>query len=230
MESNNVSIKNWSDEDRPREKLVIKGIAYLSDAELLTILIGTGTKNKSALDLANEIIKLVKGNLHELGRLSIKQLMQIKGIGLAKAITIAAALEMGRRRQLSEALIKPQLMNSRHCFEVLQPLMSDLLQEAFYVLFLNHNNRLMHAKKISNGSSTATVVDIKLILKEALDAHANTLVISHNHPSGNLQPSEADKALTHKIKDAAALMEIRLVDHIIIAGTTYFSFADEGLL
>ena len=152
MESNNVSIKNWSDEDRPREKLVNKGIAYLSDAELLTILIGTGTKNKSALDLANEIIKLVKGNLHELGRLSIKQLMQIKGIGLAKAITIAAALEMGRRRQLSEALIKPQLMNSRHCFEVLQPLMSDLLQEAFYVLFLNHNNRLMHAKKISNGS------------------------------------------------------------------------------
>ena len=230
METPYISIKNWAHDERPREKMIQKGPSSLSDADLLAILISSGTKERSAIDLAKDILKLAHNNLHELGRLSIKELQKTKGIGEARAITIAASLELGRRRQIGEGLHRPTLQQSRDAADILIPLMRDLNHEMFYVLYLNQANRLIRYEYISSGGQTGTVADIRIILKNTLLNNANQLIIAHNHPSGNLTPSSADKELTRKLKEAASFMDIKLLDHLIIAGVSYLSMSDEGII
>lgn len=224
------SIKTWSEDERPREKVLLKGVASLSDAELLAILISSGTKEKSALDLARDILSQADNNLHELGRLGVMELQQTKGIGEARAITIAAALELGRRRQMGEALQRTAITQSRDAAEIAIPLMRDLAHEVFCIFYLNHSNKILRYEIISSGGLTGTVADIRIMLKNALLQNANKLIIAHNHPSGNLQPSHQDKELTKKLKEAATYMDIQLLDHLIIAGTNYLSMADEGII
>ena len=225
-----VSIKNWQEDDKPREKMMLRGAAALTDAELLAILISSGTKERSALDLARDILAMAHQNLRELGKLSLKDLQKTKGIGEARAITIAAAMELGRRRQLSEGLERPAIRSSRDAAEIVMPLLQDLTQEAFCAVYLNHNNNVLKTEMISNGGLTGTVADVRIILKNALLCNASNLIVAHNHPSGNKNPSEADKQITRKIREAAAIMDMKLIDHIIIAGHDYYSFGDEGLI
>lgn len=224
------SIKNWSEDERPREKMLQKSAAALTDAELLAILISSGTRERSALDLARDILSQAHNNLQELGRLSVTELKKTKGIGEARAITIAGALELGRRRQISEGLQRINIVKSADAAEIVIPLLQDLNHEAFCVIYLNQSSRVIRYEMISNGGLTATVADIRIILKNALLHNANRIVVAHNHPSGNKQPSAADKELTNKLKDAADLMDIKLMDHLIITGTAYYSMADEGLI
>lgn len=224
------SIKNWAQDDRPREKLVHKGPTALSDAELLAILISSGTRERSALDLARDILKLADNKLHQLGRLTVEELQQTKGIGEARAITIAAALELGRRRQMSAGLSQQKITHSKDAAEILIPLMCDLPHEVFYVLYLSAANAVIRFEHIGKGGLSSTVADIRIILKNALLNNASKLIVAHNHPSGNLKPSREDKAMTDKLKDASALMDIRLLDHLIIGGNNYCSMADEGLI
>jgi len=233
MESSNkssTSIKNWAADDRPREKLNTKGPGALSDSELLAILISTGNKNKSAVELAKEVLQLGENNLNELGKLSVIDLMTIKGIGEAKAITLAAALELGRRRQASSSLKKANIKSSNDIAEYLKATLKDYAYEIFAVVFLNHANKIKHFEIISKGGITGTVADPRIILKKALDHNATAIVLCHNHPSGNLKPSKADEELTHKIKEAAKYFDIRVMDHIIVSEEGYYSFADEGIL
>lgn len=230
MDKPYLSIKNWAEDDRPREKVLHKGIASLSDAELLAILISSGTKERSAIDLAKDVLALAHNSLHELGRLNITELQQTKGIGEARAITIAAALELGRRRQQPDDFQRSKISSSKDAADIILPLLRDLNHEVFLVLYLNQSAKLIKHEIISSGGMTATVADVRLILKSALLYQANQIIVAHNHPSGNLQPSSTDKDLTRKLKDAAALMDIKLLDHIIIAGNNYFSFGDDGLL
>ncbi|MEO6314762.1 MAG: DNA repair protein RadC [Chitinophagaceae bacterium] len=230
MQAHNYSIKDWAKDDRPREKLLSKSPAALSDSELVAILIHIGSRQKSAVDLAKEVLLLGKNNLNELGRLSIKDLMAIKGIGEAKAITIAAALELGRRRQAAGFLEKPQVKNSADIARYLQTLLSDYQHEVFAVVFLNQANKINHFEIVSEGGITGTVADPRVILKKALQEDAVSIVLCHNHPSGNLRPSRADEALTQKIKEAARYFDIKVLDHIIVSNEGFFSFADEGLL
>lgn len=225
-----TSIKNWAEDDRPREKLVIKSAAALSNSELIAILINNGSKDKSAVDLAKEILKLGHDNLVELGKLSVKELQQVKGIGIAKAITITAALELGRRRQAAATLEKPVVKTSRDIAEYLKALLKDYKYEVFAVLFLNQANKINHFEIISRGGITGTVADPRVILRKALEEDAVALVLSHNHPSGNLKPSRADVELTQKIKEAARYFDIRVLDHIIVSEEGYYSFSDDGLL
>lgn len=224
------SIKTWAADDRPREKLLIKGASVLSDSELLAILISTGNKEKSAVELAKEVLELGKNNLNELGKLSVDDLMKISGIGEAKAITIAAALELGRRRHASSALSKPGIRSSNDIAEYLKATLKDYAYEIFAVVFLNRGNKINHFEIISKGGITGTVADPRIILKRALEKEATAIVLCHNHPSGNLQPSKADEELTAKIKEAAKYFDIRVMDHIIVSEEGYFSFADEGIL
>jgi DNA repair protein RadC len=230
MQAGKQSIKNWASDDRPREKLVNKGPLALSDSELLAILIHHGTREKSAVELAREIMQLGKNNLQELGRLTVKEIMKVKGIGLAKGIAIVAALELGRRRQAAISLEKPVIKGSKDIAGYMQSLLSDLSNEVFAVVFLNRANKLLHFEIISRGGITGTVADPRIILKKALEEEAVGLILCHNHPSGNLSPSRADEELTRKIKQAAAFFDISVLDHIIVSSTGYFSFADEGLL
>jgi DNA repair protein RadC len=225
-----VSIRNWAEDERPREKMLHKGAAALTDAELLAILISSGTKERSALDLAREMLEMAKKNLRELGRLNVKELQKIKGIGEARAVTVCAAMELGRRRQMGEGLAQEIINKSPQAAQVFMPLLQDLNHEAFAVLYLNHANRYIKHEVVSQGGMTATVTDIRLILKNALLHNASQLIVAHNHPSGSKKLSEADKHLTMKLKEAAAVMDIRLIDHIVIAGHEYVSMADEGLL
>jgi len=224
------SIKNWSEDERPREKVLQKGMSALTDAELLAILISSGTKEKSALDLAREILDLAHKNLLELGRLSVTELQKVKGIGEARAITICAALEIGRRRQIGEGIDRVKVVSSKDAAALVMPLLQDLNHEAFYVVYLNQANRFIRSEKIADGGMTAAVADTRIILKNALMFNSNSIILAHNHPSGNKTPSEADKVLTMKVKEAARIMDIRLMDHIIIAGSSYLSMADEGLI
>lgn len=225
-----TSIKNWSKDDRPREKLLGKGAAALSDSELIAILLNNGSKNKSAVELAKEILKLGHDNLNELGKLTIKEFKQIKGIGQAKSITIAAALELGRRRQASASLEKPVVKSSREIAEYLKALLKDYSYEVFAVVFLNRANKINHFEIISRGGITGTVADPRIILKKALEEDATSIVLCHNHPSGSLRPSASDEDLTKKIKLAAAYFDIKVIDHIIVSEDGYYSFADEGIL
>lgn len=230
VDLNHTSIKNWAADDRPREKLLTNGASSLSNAELLAILINNGNKKKSALDLAKEILKLGQDNLHELGKLSLKELQQISGIGQAKAISIAAALELGRRRQQSVVLERTTIRNSKEIASYLQATLQDFHYELFAVIFLNRANKIKHFEVISRGGITGTVADPRMILKKALENGATSIILSHNHPSGNLNPSKADEELTQKIKMAAIYFDIKVLDHIIVSEEGYFSFADEGML
>ena len=225
-----LSIKQWAVEDRPREKLLSKGIMSLSDAELLAILIGSGTKEASAVDLAKEILRASGNNLNDLSRMNVHDLKKFRGIGEARAISIVAAMELGRRRKLEEVRKKKRIGTSRDVYDFFHPFIGDLSHEEFWVLHLSRSNRILAWKKISQGGIAGTVTDVRLILKDALENTASSLIICHNHPSGNLQPSEADKEITLKIAEAAKIMDIRLLDHLIIGEGGYFSFADENLL
>lgn len=233
MESFNKSpgsIKNWAVDDRPREKLVSKGASALSDSELLAILISSGNKNNSAIELAKSVLLLGKNNLNELGKLSVHELMAIKGIGEAKAIAISAALELGRRRQAATFLTKVNIKSSNDIAAYLQTTCKDYKYEIFAVVFLNKANKINHFEIISKGGITGTVADPRIILRRALEENATSIVLCHNHPSGSLQPSKADEDLTKKIKEAAGYFDIRVLDHIIVSEEGYFSFADEGIL
>ena len=224
------SIKNWADDDKPREKLVQKGRSVLSDAELIAILIGSGSKDESAVELSKKILASANNSLNELGKLSIKQLMQFKGIGEAKAVTIAAALEIGRRRRGEEAQKITKITNSRSAFDLLQSSMGELPHEEFWIVYLNNSNKVLWTGQQSKGGITGTLVDVRLVLKQALELGAVALILAHNHPSGTLKPSEADKQITKKLKVASEALDIKVLDHLIITQKEYFSFADEGLL
>jgi DNA repair protein RadC len=228
--STSFSIKNWSQADQPREKLLYKGKAALSDAELVAILIGSGNRNESAVDLCKRILASVDNNLSDLGKLSIKQLMEFKGIGEAKAISIAAALELGRRRRGEEALEKKKITSSKSVFELMQPLIGELQHEEFWIIYVNNSNKVIQKNQLSKGGITGTLVDVRLVLKNALEVGATGLILAHNHPSGTLKPSEADKQITNKLKIAAESLDIKVLDHLIITEKAYYSFADEGIL
>lgn len=224
------SIKNWNQDDQPREKLLYKGKSALSDAELVAILIGSGNREESAVALCKRILASADNNLSELGKLTIKQLMAFKGIGEAKAITIAAALELGRRRRGGEALEKKKITSSASVFELMQPIIGELEHEEFWIIYLNNSNKVIHKNQLSKGGITGTLVDVRLVLKNALETGATALILVHNHPSGTLKPSEADKQITQKLKSAALSLDIKVLDHLIITEKDYFSFADESLL
>jgi len=225
-----LNIKSWSPEDRPREKLLLKGTSALSDAELVAILIGSGTPKMSAVELSKKILQQGNNNLNELARLSVKDLMKIKGIGEAKAITIVAALELGRRRKEQDPEEKPKINSSKDAFDLLKGDMMDLPKEEFWVLLMNRANRVIKKKRVSEGGVSGTVADPKIIYKLALEELASGIIVAHNHPSGNLQASQSDMDLTRKLKEAGKFLEIQLLDHIIIASQKYLSFADEGMI
>jgi DNA repair protein RadC len=223
-------IKSWATDDRPREKLLTKGPMALSDGELLAILIGSGTREISAVDLARSILASVHNSISELSRLSIKELIKFKGIGEAKAINIAAALEIGRRRRLNDSLQKRKILSSRDAFEIMHPLLSDNNYEEFWIITLNRGNMVKRTLRISEGSLAGTVADPKKIFKLALEDNAASVILCHNHPSGNLTPSQKDNEITQKCKSAGIFLDLPVLDHIIIGTDNYFSFADEGLL
>ncbi|HUC80029.1 MAG TPA: DNA repair protein RadC [Flavisolibacter sp.] len=230
MQEQKYSIKQWAIDDRPREKLLAKGPAVLSNSELLAILILNGSGGKSAVELAQDVLKLGKDNLNEVGKLSIKELTKIKGIGEAKAVTIAAALELGRRRQALGSIEKTVVTSSADVATYLQISLRDYKHEVFAVIFLNRANKINDFKIISEGGITGTVADPRIILKKALEQDAVSLILCHNHPSGSLKPSRADEELTYKIKEAAKYFDIKVLDHLIVSDDGYYSFADEGIL
>ena len=230
MQAEKHSIKQWAKDDRPREKLLMKGAESLSDSELLAILIVNGTRSKSAIDLAKEVLILGKNNLPELGKLTVKELMKIKGIGEAKAISIVAALEIGRRRQAMNYREKAVMTSSTDVANYLQSLLKDYRHEVFAVLFLNRANKINHFQIVSEGGITGTVADPRIILKKALEEDAVGIILCHNHPSGSLKPSGADQELTRKIKEAAKFFDIKVLDHLIVSDAGFYSFSDEGIL
>lgn len=225
-----LKITDWAMEDRPREKLIEKGTASLTDAELLAILINSGTKDKSAVDLGRELLGKVNNNLNALGKLSISEIRSLHGIGPARAVTIAAALELGRRRKLAEVPEVIQIKCSKDVANIFQPLLGDLPHEEFWVLFLNRSNKVINRMKLSQGGVSGTVTDVRLIMKKAVEYLASGIIVCHNHPSGNLNPSESDTNITRKIKDSGNIMDIQLLDHLIITDKDYYSFADNGSL
>lgn len=225
-----LTIKEWALDDRPREKMVSKGVAALSDAELMAILIGSGTKNETAVAIAQRILSGANNNLNELGKFSLKDFTKIKGIGQAKGVTIMAALELGRRRKISEAINRKQITSSNDVVELFQPLLADLPHEEFWVLFLNRANRIIERVRVSEGGFTATIVDVRKIMRIALDYQAIGLVLCHNHPSGNHNPSHDDEKITQKIKQASLTLDISLLDHVIVTDQKCFSFADNNML
>ena len=225
-----LSIKEWAVEDRPREKMQSKGIRSLSEAELVAILIGSGNLDESAVELSRRMLASVNNNLNELGKKTIGDLRKFKGIGEVKAINIMAALELGRRRKESEPDEKPKVVTSADAARIFKPLLSDLPHEEFWVLLLNRNNLYIDKMMISQGGLSGTIIDVRIILKMALEKLACSIILCHNHPSGNLIPSQADKDITNKIKEAGKFMDIPVLDHLIIGNDAYFSFADEGLI
>ncbi len=228
-EYNHLSIKEWALEDRPREKLISKGISSLSDAELLAILIGSGSSKESAVDLSKKILKDCNNNLNELGKKSIADLKKrYHGVGDAKAISIVAALELGRRRKIDGFYEKPKIRTSSDVFDLMQPILGDIPHEEFWILLLNRSNTVITKFKISQGGISGTIIDVRLILKPAIDNLASSIILCHNHPSGNTLPSNADENITKKISDSADIMDIKVIDHIIVIDKSYFSFADEG--
>ena len=227
---NSFSIKNWSQDDQPREKLRDKGKSALSDAELVAILIGSGNREESAVDLCKRILASVDNNLNALGKVSLKQLMDFKGIGEAKAITIAASLELGRRRKLEGAVKLEQITSSRDVYDIMQPVLGELCHEEFWILYLNNSNKILQKQQLSKGGITGTLVDVRLVLKQALEVGATALILCHNHPSGTLKASQADIDITKKLKVAALSLDIKVLDHIIVTEKAYFSFADENIL
>lgn len=228
MKPGHFPISDWSEDDRPREKLMLKGIDALSDAELIAILIGSGSRNESAVDLSKRILASVD-NLNSLGKMSVSQLMNFKGIGEAKAITIIAALELGRRRRAEDVAELIKITSSKLVFEIMQPIIGELAHEEFWVLFLNNSNKVISKSQLSKGGMTGTVVDARLVFKLAFETGATSLILCHNHPSGSLIPSEADKQITKKLKLAGESLDVKILDHLIITETNYYSFVDEGI-
>ena len=222
-------INLWAEDDRPREKLQLKGKSALSDSELLAILIGSGSRNESAVQLCQRILASSNNNLNQLSKLSINQLTQFKGIGEAKAITIVAALELGRRRRLEDAAELPKITSSKKVFEIMQPIIGELPHEEFWVLYLNNSNKVIFKSQISKGGITGTVVDTRMIFKTAFEHYATSIIISHNHPSGKLQASESDLQLTKKLKVAGQTLDVQVLDHVIITEFAYLSFRDDGI-
>ncbi len=220
----------WAEDDRPREKLMLKSPKALSDAELIAILIRSGTQTDSAVDVSKSILSSVGNNLLELSRLSINDLTRFKGIGNVKAITIVAALELGRRRRLSEGLEKKKISCSMDIFEIMAPIIGDHKYEEFWVITLNQRNHIVNTTCLSKGSSSGTVVDPKIVFKIALDNNANSLILCHNHPSGEVNPSQADINITKKCVESGRFLELNVIDHIIVSQERYFSFADEGMM
>lgn len=230
MENVAFPITNWHEDDKPREKLMLKGKQALSDAELIAILIGSGSRNESAVQLSKRILSSVDNNLNALGKLSLQQLMNFKGIGEAKAISIQAAMELGRRRRTEEAQELKKITSSKSIFEIMQPIIGELGHEEFWIIYLNNSNKVLSKSQLSKGGITGTLVDVRLVFKAALEMGAISIILSHNHPSGTLQPSEADKQITRKLKLAGESLDIRILDHLIITENHYYSFADEGIL
>lgn len=222
-------ITNWSEDDKPREKLMLKGKSVLSDAELIAILIGSGSRNESAVGLSKRILASVDTNLNALGKLSISQLIAFKGIGEAKAISIIAALELGRRRRSEEAVELKKVTSSKVIFEIMQPIIGELPHEEFWIIYLNNSNKVISKSQLSKGGITGTLVDVRIVFKTALEMGATALILCHNHPSGTLIPSDADRQITRKLKLAGDSLEIKVLDHLIVTETSYFSFADEGI-
>lgn len=227
---NNLPILSWAEEDRPREKLVLKGKSALSDAELIAILIASGTKEMSAVDLAKIILLHVNQNLNELAGMSVNDLMKFKGIGEAKAISIVSALELGRRRKDSEQVKRPKITCSGDVYRLMKAELLDLRQEEFWIILLNRANLVIKKVQVSSGGLTGTVADPKIIFKHAIDHLACSIIITHNHPSGQLNPSEADLRLTKKLKECGQMLEIPVLDHLIFGNSGYLSMADEGLM
>ena len=225
-----LRITDWAVEDRPREKMIQYGTAALSDAELLGILISSGTREKSAVDLGRELLSKAGNNLNTLGKLTITDITKIHGIGNARAVTIAAALELGRRRKLAEIPEVVQIKCSKDVADIFQPILADLLHEEFWILFLNRSNRVINRMKLSQGGVSGTVTDVRLVMKKAVEYLASGIIVCHNHPSGNLKPSESDSKITQKIRDAGNLLDIQLLDHLIISDKDYYSFADNGVI
>ncbi|HSN48104.1 MAG TPA: DNA repair protein RadC [Flavobacterium sp.] len=229
MEQTNFPITNWSEDDRPREKLMLKGKTALSDAELIAILIGSGSRNESAVGLSKRILASVDNNLNALGKLTIQQLMNFKGIGEAKAISIMAAMELGRRRRAEDAVELKKITSSKMIFELMQPIIGELPHEEFWVLYLNNSNKVLFKSQQGKGGITGTMVDVRLVFKSALELGATALILCHNHPSGTLVASDADKQITRKLKAAGQNMDINVLDHIIITENGFYSFNDEGI-
>lgn len=224
-----LSIKKWALEDRPREKLLAKGISSLSNAELIAILIGSGNRDESAVDVSKRILNDVGNNLNELGKSSIENLMRnYHGIGEAKAISIVAAMELGRRRKLSEIKEKSKISGSRDVYRLMHPILADLPHEEFWIVLLNRANKVISSQKISQGGVSGTVMDTKLIMKAAIDQLASSIILCHNHPSGSKQPSNQDKSITQKLKEAGKILDIPVLDHVIVTDNGFYSFADEG--
>lgn len=230
LNKNSTAIKDWAKDDRPREKFFLKGPAALSNAELLAILLGNGTRMKSAVDLAREILKKINNDPAQLGRLTVNELLKIKGVGPAKAITIAAALELGLRRQAGILPEKEQVDSSLDIVHYLQHMLGNNTREVFAIVLLNQASHIIHFEVISEGGITATVADPRIILRKALEKEAVKIILCHNHPSGNLSPSRADKLLTKKLSEAATLMDMEILDHVIVGSSGYYSFADNGMI
>ena len=227
---NRLTINQWAEDDRPREKLINKGNASISNAELIAILIRAGTKKQSAVDISKSILDHVKNNLNELAKMNVKELCRFPGIGEAKAVTILAALELGARIRQEQALTKDQVTDSATLYEILKPQMANLAHEEFRVVYLNRANKIVGIKQISVGGVTGTVADPKIIFRKGIELLSSSIILAHNHPSGNLRPSKADIDLTKKMKEAGKLMEIEVIDHIIVSDCGYYSFADEGMI
>lgn len=224
------SIKYWAEDDKPREKLMLKGKAALSDAELIAILIGSGSRNESAVELSKRILASADNQLGALGKLSIQQLMQFKGIGEAKAISIAAAMELGRRRRDESGPDLKQITSSRAVFDIMQPIIGELPHEEFWIIYLNNSNKVIYKAQLSKGGITGTLVDVRLVFKTALEHNAVSVILVHNHPSGVLKASEADKQVTRQLKAAGHALDVKVLDHVIITEKSYLSFADEAIL
>ncbi len=230
MKENRLGIKFWAEEDRPREKLMGKGRHVLTEAELIAILIGSGSRDETAVELSKRILASVGNNLNDLGKLNINELIKFKGIGEAKAISVMAAMELGRRRKESEIVKRYKITVSKDVYDIMHPILVDLPHEEFWLLILNRANLVIKKELISRGGVSGTVVDTKIIFKVAVENYACSIIICHNHPSGNLKPSEADVRITKNIKEAGKLMDIPLLDHLIITENEFYSFADEGMI
>jgi DNA repair protein RadC len=229
-ENSSFPISSWSEDDKPREKLINKGKDALSDAELIAILIGSGSRNESAVELSKRILSTTGNNLNALGKLSLKQLIEFKGIGEAKAVSILSALELGRRRRSEETIELKKITSSRSIFEIMQPIIGELPHEEFWIIYLNNSNKVITKSQLSKGGITGTMVDVRLVFKTALESGATAIILSHNHPSGTLLPSESDKQITNKLKNAGQSLDIKVLDHLIVTATSYYSFLDEGIL
>ncbi len=230
QEYKRLTIKDWAVEDRPREKMLQKGIGSLSDAELIAILLRSGNSNETAVSVAQRLLALAQNNLNELGKFTLNQITQIKGIGEAKAISVIAALELGRRRKAIDALTREKITSSRDVIEIFQPILADLPHEEFWALLLNKANKVIEKVRVSQGGVAGTVVDVRIIIKSAVEKLASSMIIAHNHPSGNPKPSDKDISITKKLKEAGNLLDIALLDHLIITDNECYSFADNGNL